>query len=196
VWYVMTVSGFDEYHQARPTARVLFEHNLAYDLSDPKAGDTNPKTIVVVHAPDYLVVRRNTLLTNPGLGSSFLIFADAAGKKGQGFVFRDNIAHVGTYGLGAENPPLGTTPATALDGHFSSWVFEGNLLIGAPPGERGRYPAGQLWEDSLDKVGFVDLARNNFRVSATGRYRMGADVNAIYATLGRYMTPGPSPALR
>jgi hypothetical protein len=197
VWYVMTVSGFDEYHQARPTARVLFEHNLAYDLSDPKAGDTNPKTIIVVLSPDHLIIRRNTLLTNPGLGSSFLIFANAQAKKGQGFVFRDNIAHVGTYGLGAENPPLGTTPATALDGHFSSWTFEGNLLIGAPPSERGRYPAGQLWEDSLDKVGFVDAGAKDFRLFPRSRYRtVGADVASISSAMDRYMTPARANGIR
>ncbi len=196
VWYVMTVSGSDEYHPSRPTARVLFEHNLAYDLSDPRAGDTNPKTIIVNQAPDHLVIRRNTLLTNPGLGSSLFVFANAQLRKGQGFVFRDNIAHVGAYGLGGENPPLGNTPATLLDGHFSSWIFEGNLLIGAQPADRGRYPARQLWEDSLDKVGFADVAAKDFRLSARSRYRMGADVASISATIGRYMTPTRPPATR
>lgn len=196
VWYVMTVSGFDEYHPSRPTGRVLFEHNLAYDLSDPRTGDTNPKTIVVIQGPDHLVIQRNTLLTNPGLGSSFLLFANALTKRGLGFIFRDNIAHVGTYGLGAENPPLGKTPATLLDGHFSSWVFEGNLLIGAQPADRGRYPAGQLWEDSLDKLGFADVAAKDFRLSGRSRYRMGADLASISAAMDSYMTPPRPPALQ
>jgi hypothetical protein len=196
VWYLMTISGFDEYHPSRPTARVLLEHNLVYDLGDSRGGDTNPKTILVNQGPDQLVIRRNTLLTNPNFGSSFLLFANAQTKKGLGFVFRDNIAHVGTYGLGGENPPLGKTPATLLDGHASAWVFEGNLLIGAQPGDRGKYPVGQSWVDSIDKVGFADVAAKDFRLTDKSLYQMGADVPSIQATIDRYMTATTPPASR
>jgi len=159
-----------------------------YDLSDPATGDSNPKTILVAHAPDHLVIRRNTLLTNPGLGSSFLLFAQAQKKKGVGFVFRDNITHAGTYGWGAEVPGLGSTPETALDGHFSSWEVEGNLLIGVQPGDRARYPRGQYWEDTLDRVGFVNMAAKDFRLRDKSRYQLGADVAALLATFHRYMS--------
>ncbi len=157
-------------------------------MSASATGGSNPKTILVAQAPDRLVIRRNSLLTNPGLGSSFLFFAQAQKKKGVGFVFRDNITHAGAYGWGAEVPGLEGTPATALDGHFSSWEFAGNLLIGVQPGDRARYPRGQYWEDTLDKVGFVNIAAKDFRLSDKSPYHVGADVAALLATLHRYMS--------
>jgi len=187
VWYLATILGDDDIQRSRPSSRILLEHNLAYDLSDPSLGGY-PKIFTVIQTPDHLVIRHNTVLSSPKADSSFLFFVNARLKKSAGFVFRDNIIQVGTYGLGAEHPGLGNTSTTLLDGHASSWVFEGNLFIGVRPAARALYPRGQFWEDTLDKVGFVDIASKDFRLSDKSRYRVGADVASLFATLDHYMT--------
>src|SRR5262249_14955388 len=139
------------------------------------------------------------ILTPPGLGSSYLLLANATQKKGSEFTFTDNLVHVGTYGLGAENPPLGPSAATLLDGHFRAWTFTRNLFI-APQGPLAGHPPGQAWESSVTGVGLRDAARRDYELTTTSRYKRtaqdghdpGADLQALRVAFRRFMTtPGP-----
>jgi hypothetical protein len=194
VYSVLRISGHDNEHSSRQTAKILFEHNVAESLS--VSGEANPKAIVLLNGPDDVVIRHNTILTTPDQGSSFLLLAGARSKRGNIFTFRDNIVDVGTYGLFAEDPPLGRTSATLLDGHFQSWTFTGNVLVGSARVATNTYPAGQSWVVSLDAVGFLDLSRGNLRLSPTSRHRgaardggdPGADIRMVSQALAHYMS--------
>jgi hypothetical protein len=199
VYSVLRMTGTDNEHLSRPTARILFEHNVAADLYD--TGRANPKAIVLLGGPDDVTIRRNTILISPDQGSSFLLLAGGRSKRGQVFTFTENICEIGAYGIVAEDPPLGPSGATMLDGHFQSWTFTGNVLIGSDRTARNTYPAGQSWTTSLDAVGFVDLAQHDVRLSPTSRYRNtaseggdpGADIVTLSKVLARYMSvPNPT----
>jgi len=194
----LNISGYDEYHPSQPTKRITVEHNVAERLYD--SGEPNPKLILINQGPDDVAIRHNTLLTTPGLGSSCLLFANAATKKGNAFVFTDNIVHLGTYGIGAENPSLGTTSVTFLDGHFTAWTLTRNVLITPKGGPISTYPAGQHWESSIAGVGFQDPARQDFKLTPRSRYKNaaeqgsdpGPDINALREAFNRVMSvPGP-----
>jgi hypothetical protein len=143
-----------------------------------------------------VTIRHNTILITPDQGSSFLFLAGGRLKRGNVFTFRDNIFDVGTYGLIAEDPPLGQSSATLLDGHYQSWTFTGNVLVGSRRVATNTYPAGQSWVASLDAVGFVDLARRDLRLSPTSRHRgatvdgsdPGADLRTLSKVLAHYMS--------
>jgi len=188
---LINISGFDEYHPSRPATRITVEHNVAENLSDK--GEPNPKAILINQGPDDVMIRHNTILTQPGLGSSYLCFANATTKKGSAFAFVDNVAHMGTYGLSAENPSLGSSSSTLLNGHFKSWAFAGNVLINTQGAATNLYPSGQRWETSLKSVGFRDPAAHDFRLIPNTRYRgittdktdPGADIAAIAAAFNR-----------
>jgi len=191
---VLNISGFDEYHPSRPTERVTVEQNVAESLYD--AGPPNPKMILINGGPDDVIIRHNTILTPPGRGSSYLVFANATHKKGNAFAFMDNIVHIGTYGMGAENPPLGSNSQTLLDGHFRSWEFSRNVLVnpqGAPP---SIYPAGQYWVSSLAAIGFQDPSKADFALGPKSRYRgqgsggsnPGANVRSLVEAFTRFMS--------
>ena len=99
----------------------------------------------------------------PGRGSSYLLFANATHKKGNAFAFTDNIVPLGTYELRAENPSLGSSSLTLLDGHCCGWVLSRNILINPHGNPPSTYPAGQYWVSSLAAVGFQDLSRETSR---------------------------------
>jgi hypothetical protein len=199
---LISISGFDEYHPSQPTRRVMVEHNVVESMYD--TGESNPKAILINQGPDDVTIRHNTILTTPGLGSSFLYFANAM-KKGTAFAFADNIAHVGTYGLGAENPGAGSTTASLLSGHFNNWTLTGNVLINSEGAATNPYPAGQHWEPSLKAVGFRDPANHDYRLIPKSRYQgaaidrtdPGANIDALFEVMSRFMSvPGPLAASR
>jgi hypothetical protein len=191
---VLNISGYDEYNPSRTTDRITVEHNVAESLYD--TGPPNPKMIVINQAPDDVTIRHNTILTPPGRGSSYLVFANAIQKKGNAFAFTDNIAQLGTYGLGAENPPLGSSSLTLLDGHFRGWAFSRNILINPQGNPPSIYPAGQYWVSSLAAVGFQDLSRADFTLSPKSPYRgqgssgsnPGANIESLGQALSRFMS--------
>jgi len=195
---VLALSGYDEYHPSFPTKGITVEHNVAESLYD--TGPPNPKMILINQGPDDVVIRHNTILTPPNLGASYLIFANATTKKGNAFAFTDNIVHVGTYGLSAENPPLGSSSPTLLDGHFRAWTLTRNVLINPHGAPASTYPAGQHWASSPVAIGFRDLARADFKLSPQSRYKgagsggrdPGADIEALSEALGRF-TSVPHP---
>ena len=191
---IINISGYDEYHPSRPTERITVEHNVAESLYD--AGPPNPKMILINGGPDDVTIRHNTILTPSGRGSSYLMFANAIHKKGNAFAFTDNIVQLGTYGMGGDNPPLGSNSLTLLDGHFRRWAFSSNILInpqGTPP---SMYPAGQYWVSSLAAVGFQDPSKADFALSAKSPYRghgsggsdPGANVKSLFEAFTRFMS--------
>jgi len=191
---VLNISGYDEYQPSRPTERITVEHNVAESLNE--TGPPNPKMILINQGPDDVTIRHNTILTPPGRGSSYLVFANAIRKKGNTFAFTDNIVHVGTYGLSAENPPLGSISATLLDGHFRAWTLTRNVLINPQGDPSSIYPAGQYWALSRATVGFHDLARGDLRLSPESPYRgrgaggrdPGANIESLGKALARFMS--------
>jgi len=195
---VLNISGYDEYRPSQPTRRVTVEDNVAAALLE--TGEPNPKMILINQGPDGVTIRHNTFLTQAGLGSSFLLFANAASKKGDAFAFTDNIAHLGAYGLGAENPPLGTSGATLLDGHYRAWTVTRNVLINARGAATSLYPVGQSWVSSAAEIGFVDLARLDLRLGARSAYKgraadgrdPGASIENLREAFARFMSvPDP-----
>ena len=152
--------------------------------------------ILINGGPDDVTIRHNTILTPWGRGSSYFVFASATHKKGNAFALTDNIFQLGTYGMGAENPPLGSTGQTLLDGHFRSWAFSRNILVnpqGAPP---SMYPAGQYWVSSLAAVGFQDPSKADFALSPKSRYLgqgsggsdPGANIKSLVEAFTRFMS--------
>jgi len=167
-----------------------------------ETGEANPKLILINQGPDDVIIRHNTLLTQPGLGSSAMAFANALRKRGTAFAFTDNILNLGTYGLVAENPGLGATGATLLDGHFSAWTFANNVIVNAQRATIDRYPTGQSWVSSVAEVGFVDPVgldlrlgpRSPFRNRASDGQDPGASMERLRDAFGRFMSV-PSPLL-
>ena len=196
VYSVLRILGSDNERPSQATGPILLEDNVAESLYD--AGPPNPKMIVLLGSPDHVTIRHNTILTTPGQGSSFLVLAGGRANPGSVFTFRDNIIDVGTYGVLGEAPPLGRTGATFLDGHFQTWTFTGNVLVGSDRVAKNTYPSGQAWAPSLDAIGFVGLRDGNLKLGSTSPYLAatsdgkapGADFDSLAKTLTRYMSVG------
>jgi len=106
-----------------------------------------------------------------------------------GFVFRNNIVHGGGYLIVGDGTGFGVA---ALDAQAPGWVFEHNVITGPWPTDKGvphtapRIPQNNFFPNSVDEVGFVNLADGDYHLSAASRYQnagtdgraLGADVSA------------------
>jgi hypothetical protein len=101
-----------------------------------------------------------------------------------GFVFTNNIVPNNAWailGNGDGNPTIAT--------YFPNSTFLSNIITGAPA---SRYPTGNYYPPSMSAVGFVDLAGNNYRLSASSPYNnagtdgtdVGVDLEALNAATG------------
>jgi len=96
------------------------------------------------------------------------------------FTFTNNIAPHNQFGVGGSgtfgNPPQ------ALTTYFPGVVFTKNILIG---GRAELYPAGNYFPDTVDAIGFADVANGDYRLKGNSPYRkagtdgadLGADMN-------------------
>jgi hypothetical protein len=123
-----------------------------------------------------------TVQHNTSLQGSSIISADGS-PANQGFVFVDNITPNNAYGvygtnLGAGNAPLGY--------YFPGAIFTNNAIAGPWPTSSGMMPSdysnypNNLFPASLDAVGFVNRASDNYTLSSSspckGKASDGTDI--------------------
>ena len=144
---------------------------------------------------DDITVEHNTILQ---LGS----IVKAWGPPGKNLVFRNNLARHNEYGFFGDSVGSGTA---ALKTYFPGAIFTGNLMTkesGAQWNVDTIYPAGNFFPETLDKVGFVNRAAGDYRLSASSPYRgtgaggldLGCDFDALNAALGGSGPPTPTPS--
>jgi hypothetical protein len=127
-----------------------------------------------------LDVEHNTVLQNGNI-----LFA--AGTANSGFVYRDNLTPHNSYGVTSDAGPGMNTLST----YFPGSVFSKNVIVTAD--SASLYPPDNYFPASLDKVGFVGLAKRNYRLASTSSYKnaasdgtdVGADFEALTAALAQ-----------
>jgi hypothetical protein len=170
--------GFDNYHPSKWTQRVLIANNLFDDVNGARWGGEG-KLFQILRGPSSVVIDHNT-----GIHTGNIITAE--GEPALGFVFTHNIAIHNLYGV------IGTDHGPGLDTlhhYFPRAVFSGNLLVGTP--SPTAYPPGNTFLGSIDKIGFLDVARGDYRITSpsallrNGNSRVpGVDFVALASTLG------------
>jgi hypothetical protein len=166
--------GRDDRFVSERMMRIVFRNNLFDDIDRRKWGATNMQGTL------YQVVDGTTNITiehNTGFQSGSAVFA--AGAPHMGFVYRNNFALHNEDGIiGTGTGPGGRT----FDRYFPDAVVENNILVG---GEAERYPKDNFFPESIEAVKFIDPAKGDYRLDATGRYRnVGADMVALCQALG------------
>jgi hypothetical protein len=91
------------------------------------------------------------------------------GKVANGFDYSDNLTIRGPKGYGVFGDATGEG-AVALRKYTPDAIFKNNVLAGA---DSSIYPKDNFYP-SPDKVGFVDLAQKNYRLSPTSSFRKSA----------------------
>src|SRR5262249_26557578 len=116
----------------------------------------------------------------------------ADGQASPGFVFQDNIALNGDYGVFGSGAGQGTA---CLNAYFPGAVFQRNVIIG---GLSTIYPANNYFPPSPLNVGFADYANNNLALLATSPYiqaatdgtQIGANIPALLPYINSVVSGG------
>src|SRR5262245_12541330 len=170
------ISGGDDVSPSQPSHRILIKNNLIDDINGPRWGGADGRALQFIGGPVNITIDHNTTFED-----SAIIVADVAPSPG--FVFRNNIAPHGNYGV------FGSRHGTGLDTlafYFPGYEFKRNVIISAPS---SNYPPDNFYPSSLSEVGFVDFANGNYRLASTSPYRNagtdGKDVGCDFTALGR-----------
>jgi hypothetical protein len=124
---------------------------------------------------DDVLIEHNTHLQQSGNVMTLY------GKPTTRFVYRYNITLRTGYGVKGDGTGEGRV---ALEAFCPGYVFTKNVIAGAG----SDYPPGNFYPSSLEQVGFVDLANQNYRLSSTSRYSKAApnrkDLGCDFDALG------------
>jgi hypothetical protein len=118
----------------------------------------------------------------------------AYGSPARNFIFRDNIVQFNQYGIvcqtegpecGRENRFCNCFPG----GVFKGNVFADNFGAAAADDVASKYPAGNYFVGSYQRIGFTDFAHGDWRLGANSRTRRrasdgsdpGVDLDALIA---------------
>ncbi len=192
----VNILGTDDTYSSQRTSRVLIRNNLFHDIDGAAWGGGSGTLLQVVSGVNNLAFRHNTAIQT---GS--IVLAD--GSASSAFEFADNVAPHQAYGVYGSGKGVGNG---ALAYYFPQAVFTANAMAGPWPTSGGAtvsmyssYP-GNFFPASLDAVGFVDLANDDYRLASSSPFKnkasdgtdVGVDFAALDAALAGSSAPAPS----
>lgn len=156
----LLILGSDDTYKSQMMKRVKFINNLFVDLGGKWGAEGRFMTI---SNGEDIVLQNNTILNNSNYitAHSFLT---------KGFVFKDNIVSNNEYGLYGDDAGVGK-PAIAK--YFPASLIVNNVIVNNKniPSNEVYVPPRNLAAQGLQAVGFVDLARGNYRLAGNSRFK-------------------------
>jgi hypothetical protein len=135
---------------------VTVANNLFYDIRGP---------FLTMNGFNKVSLTHNTHLQT---GNIMILYKTPA----QQFVYTDNLTIRGSKGYGVFGDATGEG-TVALRKYAPDVVFRNNVLIGANSSE---YPKDNQYPSSIDRVGFVNYEKGDYRLSPNSPYKgVGAD---------------------
>lgn len=158
--------------------RVSITNNLIYDIGDKSLGNGGMIFQVSGASPmEDLAIERNTMLYSTGSAVRISVL-QMAGAKHRNFVFRNNLAELGSHGVKGSGALSGTA---TLNRYSAPWQFAGNVMISTAS---SLYPASNGFVGSFSAAGLTNVAAGDLRLSASSPLRSasvpaGGDVEGI-----------------
>jgi PKD repeat protein len=175
--------GTDYNHPSQQLQRIKVKNNLFLDIGNARWGANNV-LFYLLDGTAFVTLDHNT-----ALNTGNIISAD--GPSHTGFVYSNNLMPHNAYGIiGSGYGPGNAT----LNVYFPNRVFSKNALVG---GAWWIYPSGNFFPATLDTVGFVDRAAENYHLAATSLYKnagtdgkdLGANLDEIEAAIAAPPAP-------
>ena len=156
------ILGTDDRFPSQTLKRLTIINNLFLDITN-KAYPGGGFFVQISGGEDVLIA--NNTAFNEGNLTSFY------GNTPKNFVFRDNVAGHGAYGIhGHEN----------IKSTSGQRMFQNNVIVNNRKVSQGdtSYPAGNFWVQDYKDVGFADMTQKDFRLSANSRFKgKGSNLN-------------------
>jgi hypothetical protein len=157
---------------SQPSRRILIRNNLIEDI-DGKAWGGDGKLFQIVSGAEYVTIDHNT-----GFATGNIMSTDSTQGLNVGLVFTNNIVAHNSYGVIGTDTGIGLS---TLKRWWKSYVFKKNVIVG---GQASNYPPDNYFINSFSEVGFVDMAKGDYRLSSSSSYRnAGADGKNIGCSL-------------
>jgi hypothetical protein len=149
---------------SQPSRRILIRNNLIEDI-DGKVWGGDGKLFQIVSGAEYVTIDHNT-----GFATGNIMSTDSTQGLNLGLVFTNNIVAHNAYGVIGTDTGIGLS---TLKRWWKSYVFKKNVIVG---GQASNYPPDNYFINSFSEVGFVDMAKGDYRLSSSSSYRSaGAD---------------------
>ena len=170
---VLQLSGTDATHVSQQTQRITLRNNLFYDIN-PAVFGVSVKVFLIGEGPAGVVLDHNTIIHS----NTAVVYAYGADTTG--FVYTNNIALHGTYGImgGDGRPGLYT-----INMYFPSSKITNNVLAG---GNASVYPTPNSFPTITQwNASFVDAAGGDYRLKTSSVfYTAGASGSVPGANIG------------
>lgn len=154
----INIHGKDDIHPSDQAKRIEIRNNLFVDIGWSGWG-RNGIFLQLTAAVD-VTVDHNTVIQSGNLLTTY-------GEPTSGLTFVNNIGRHNEYGVFGDSVGVGMP---ALAKYLPGAIFTRNVFIG---GEARNYPSGNVCVRSAEEVGFVDVAKGNFRLSRSSGYKNG-----------------------
>jgi hypothetical protein len=158
---VFNILGYDDTQAAGSalTQRVTIRNNLFYDINPANWGPAAPKCFLLGQGPTDITFDANTVDQQ---GTTLL---GAYGKPTLRFVFTNNAALHGKYGVFGDSSSVGNATLTK---YFPSAVFKYNVLAG---GTASLYPATNTFPTVAEwNAAFVNPAAGDYHLRSTASF--------------------------
>jgi len=178
--------GSDNEHSSQEARRIRIANNLLVDIVSVRAGDT--AYFLQLNGGNTLTVEHNTVQQEGNIISAY-------GNPTRNFVLRDNIVQFSQYGIACFTPGAECPRENLFCRCIPGGVIKGNVIVdnvGAAGSDstETKYPSGNMFTPSYDKIGFIDFRQGNWRLAPNSNYRRkgtdgrdpGVDIDALAAS--------------
>jgi hypothetical protein len=177
--------GIDNDHSSQTAKRIRIANNLFIDIvvNDPR----NIPYFLQTNGGEHVIVEHNTVQQAGNVITAY-------GAPTRNFVFRGNIVQFNRYGIVCMTDGVECARQNFFCNCFPGGIIRGNVFadnLGVANNQRldEKYPAGNYFISSLQRVGFADHAHGDWSLSADSNVRNktvngkapGADIEAIRA---------------
>lgn len=142
--------GSDNEQPSQRSSGAVISNNLFDDMRGP---------FLTMNGFDNVSITHNTHFQT---GNIMILY----GTPAQQFVYRDNLTIRGSKGYGVFGDALGEG-TVALRKYAPDAVFKNNVVIGA---DASTYPKDNQYPASIDRVGFVNFDKGEYRLSPGSPY--------------------------
>src|SRR5262245_48017350 len=158
----------------QPSPRILIRNNRIEDI-DGKAWGGDGKLFQIIGGAEYVTIDHNT-----GFATGNILTTESAQGLNVALVFTNNIVAHNAYGVIGTETGIGLS---TLRRWWKSYVFKKNVVV---VGQASKYLVETYFINSFIEVGFVDMAKGDYRHSSSSSYRnVGADSKNIGCNLNK-----------
>ncbi|HEY6230107.1 MAG TPA: hypothetical protein VIW64_02475 [Pyrinomonadaceae bacterium] len=166
----INILGSDNEHPSQEAKRIRVVNNLLVDIVADRPD--NIPYFLQVNGGRQILVAHNTVQQAGNIITAY-------GAPASDFVFRDNIVQFNNYGIACLITGADCGGDNRFCNCFPGGSFRGNVIadnLGAAAGnhDQEKYPAGNYFVSSFQRIGFNDSARGDWSLGAGSRTRKRA----------------------